>query len=29
VFGKRMEIFGGLVLILIGSRILFSHLTQV
>jgi putative Mn2+ efflux pump MntP len=28
-FGKRMEIFGGLVLILIGSRILFSHLTQV
>jgi len=29
IFGKRMEIFGGLVLILIGSRILFSHLTQV
>ncbi|MBT3175627.1 MAG: manganese efflux pump [Desulfobacula sp.] len=26
MFGKRMEIFGGAVLILIGSRILFSHL---
>ncbi len=26
MFGKRMEIFGGLILILIGSRILFSHL---
>ncbi len=25
-FGKQMEIFGGIVLILIGSRILFSHL---
>ncbi len=27
MFGKRMEIFGGLILILIGSRILFSHLS--
>jgi len=27
LFGKRMEIFGGAVLILIGFRILFSHLT--
>ena len=26
MFGKRMEIFGGLVLVFIGSRILFSHL---
>ncbi|MBU8848927.1 MAG: manganese efflux pump MntP family protein [Desulfobacterales bacterium] len=26
MFGKRMEIFGGIVLILIGSRILYSHL---
>ena len=26
MFGKRMEIFGGFILILIGSRILFSHL---
>ncbi|MCK5099554.1 MAG: manganese efflux pump, partial [Desulfobacteraceae bacterium] len=26
MFGKRMEIFGGLILILIGCRILFSHL---
>lgn len=26
MFGKRMEIFGGIVLVLIGSRILFSHL---
>lgn len=26
LFGKRMEIFGGLVLLLIGSRILFTHL---
>lgn len=29
VFGKRMEIFGGVILLLIGSRILFSHLSQV
>ncbi len=29
LFGKRMEMVGGLVLIIIGSRILFSHLTQV
>ncbi len=29
LFGKRMEILGGLVLIAIGARILFSHLTQV
>jgi putative Mn2+ efflux pump MntP len=28
LFGKRMEIFGGMVLLLIGSRILFSHLTS-
>jgi manganese efflux pump family protein len=28
LFGKRMEIVGGLVLLLIGARILFSHLTQ-
>ncbi len=27
MFGKRMEIFGGIILILIGSRILYSHLT--
>ena len=27
MFGKRMEIFWGLILILIGSRILFSHLS--
>ncbi len=27
MFGKRMEIFGGVVLIMIGFRILFSHLT--
>ena len=27
MFCKRMEIFGGLILILIGSRILFSHLS--
>ena len=26
MFGKRMEIFGGIVLILIGARIVFSHL---
>ena len=26
LFGKRMEILGGLVLILIGFRILFTHL---
>ena len=26
MFGKRMEVFGGLVLVFIGSRILFSHL---
>lgn len=26
MFGKRMEIFGGIILILIGSRILYSHL---
>ncbi len=26
IFGKRMEVFGGLVLIFIGGRILFSHL---
>ena len=26
VFGKRMEIFGGLILLIIGGRILFSHL---
>jgi len=26
LFGKRMEIFGGIILVLIGSRILFSHL---
>jgi putative Mn2+ efflux pump MntP len=28
-FGKRMEIIGGIVLILIGLRILMSHLTGV
>ncbi|WP_457551653.1 manganese efflux pump MntP [Desulfobacula sp.] len=27
MFGKRMEIFGGVVLIMIGFRILFPHLT--
>lgn len=26
MFGKRMEIFGGIVLLFIGSRVLFSHL---
>lgn len=26
VFGKRMEVFGGVILLIIGSRILFSHL---
>jgi len=26
LFGKRMEIFGGIVLIIIGSRILYTHL---
>ncbi len=26
MFGKRMEIFGGIILIAIGSRILYSHL---
>ncbi len=26
LFGKRMEIFGGTLLIFIGTRILFSHL---
>ncbi len=26
LFGKQMEIFGGLILIVIGTRILFSHL---
>ncbi|MCP3872857.1 MAG: manganese efflux pump [Desulfobacteraceae bacterium] len=26
MFGKRMEIFGGIVLLIIGGRILFSHL---
>ena len=26
MFGRRMEIFGGIVLVFIGSRILFSHL---
>ena len=29
VFGKKMEIFGGIVLLIIGSRILFSHLSQI
>lgn len=29
VFGKRMEIIGGIILILIGFRILMSHLTGV
>ena len=29
VFGKRMEIIGGIVLILIGFRILLSHLTGI
>ena len=28
MFGKRMEIFGGFILILIGSRILFFHLVS-
>jgi len=26
IFGKRMEIFGGVILLFIGFRILFSHL---
>lgn len=26
LFGKRMEIFGGIILVIIGSRILYSHL---
>lgn len=29
MFGKRMEIFGGMVLIFIGCRILFSHLNWI